>query len=107
MCVYLAFRYNVLICGVGAKEGRERRGHKNRIRSDKAAQVTAWDDDVLRLHDQSVHGVEAVPGQPHGALLLQKRSSLKTQGQGCATVSQQVKPEDTDRNLSLNYFIHL
>ncbi|TNN35183.1 hypothetical protein EYF80_054656 [Liparis tanakae] len=41
---------------------------------------------------QRVHGVEALPRQPHGALLAQEGSALEPQRQRRAAVRQQVEP---------------
>ena len=50
------------------------------------------------LHDQGVHDIEDIPGDPHGAVLYQERSPLETQGQTGPTVGQQVKPGEMERD---------
>lgn len=82
-----------------AEEGGQRGGDDDRIWPDKAAEVTAGDGVLLGLHHQGVHGVKAVPRQPHGALLAHERGSLEVQGQGGAPIGDQVKPGEEGSGL--------
>lgn len=93
-CPYLCLRHNGVRCWGCAEEGGERGRDDDWIWPDKAAEVTAGDGVLLRLHYQGVHGIEAVPRQPHCALLAHERGSLKVQSQGGTPIGNQVKPGD-------------
>lgn len=89
---YLGLRHDGILPRGSTEEGGQWGGDDDRIRSDKATEVTAGDGVLLGLHDQGVHGVKAIPRQPHSALLAHERGSLEVQGQGCTPVGDQVKP---------------
>lgn len=89
---YLGLGHNGILSRGGTEEGGQWGGNDDRIRPDKAAEVTAGDGVLLCLHHQSVHGIEAIPWQPHGALLAHERGPLEVQGQGGATIGDQVEP---------------
>lgn len=76
------------------EEGGQGGGDDDRIWSDKATEVTAGDGVLLGLHHQGVHGVKAIPWQPHGALLAHEWGSLEVQGQGGTPIGDQVKPRE-------------
>lgn len=88
----LCFGDDVSLARARAEEGRERGGHHHRVRPDKPAQIAAGKCVLLRLQHQRVHGEEAVPRQPDGALQAQKRSAVEAQRESAATVGHQVKP---------------
>lgn len=79
-----------------SEEGRKRRGHDEWAGPDEPAQVTAGDVVLLFLQHQCVHHVKHVPWHPHGSLLRQEGSALKTQSQRRAAIGQDVEP-DTQR----------
>lgn len=89
---YLGLGHNGILSWGGTEEGGQRGGNDDRIRPDKATEVTAGDGVLLCLHHQSVHGVKAIPRQPHGALLAHERGPLKVQRQGGTTIGDQVEP---------------
>lgn len=89
---YLGLRHDGILRGGSTEEGRQRRGDDDWIWSDEATEVTAGDGVLLGLHHQGVHGVKAIPWQPHGALLAHEWSSLKVQGQGGTPIGDQVEP---------------
>lgn len=91
-CSYLGLRHDGILPRGSAEEGGQRGGDDDWIRPDKATEVTAGDGVLLCLHHQSVHGIKAIPRQPHGTLLAHERGSLKVQGQGGAAIGDQVKP---------------
>lgn len=82
---------------LGTEERRKWGGHHHRIRPHKATEVTAWDGVLLCLQHQSVHGVENIPREPHGALLTQKWSPFESECERGSTVGNEVKSNDTDR----------
>ena len=82
--------------GAGAPPS-QRRGDDDWIWPDKATEVTAGDGVFLGLHYQGVHGIEAVPWQPHCALLAHERGSLKVKSQGRTPIGNQVKPGEGPR----------
>lgn len=96
-CPYLGLRHNGVRRRGSAEEGGQRRGDDDRIRPDKATEVTAGDGVLLRLHDQGVHGIEAVPRRPYCALLAHERGSLKVKSQGRTPIGNQVKPGERPR----------
>lgn len=89
---YLGLRHDGILCRGSTEEGGQRGGDDDWVWPDKATEVTAGDGVLLRLHHQGVHGIKAIPRQPHGALLAHEWGSLKVQGQGGASVGDQVKP---------------
>lgn len=91
-CSYLGLRHDGILPRGSAEEGGQRGGDDDWIWPDKATEVTAGDGVLLRFHHQGVHGVKAIPRQPHGALLAHERGSLEVQGQGGAAIGNQVKP---------------
>lgn len=80
-----------------AKERRQGWSHHNWIRPHKTAQVTAWDCVLLRFHHERVHGIEAVPWEPHCAFLAQERRTLEMQCERSASVSDEVKAVGKNR----------
>lgn len=89
---YLGLRHDGILPRGSTEEGGQRGRDDDRIWPDKAAEVTAGDGVLLGLHHQGIHGVKAVPRQPHGALLAHEGGSLKVQRQRGAPVGDQVKP---------------
>lgn len=96
---YLGLGHDGVVARGSAEEGGQRGGDDDGIWPDKAAEVTAGDGVLLGLHHQGVHGVEAVPWQPHSALLAHERGSLEVQGQGGAPIGDQVKPGEEGSGL--------
>lgn len=93
-CHYLSLGHNGVRCRGSAEEGGQRGRDDDRIRSDKATEVTAGDGVLLCLHYQGVHGIKAIPRQPHCALLAHERCPFKVQSQRGTPVGNQVKPRD-------------
>lgn len=93
-CPYLGLGHNGVRCRGSAEEGGQRGRDDDRIRPDKATEVTAGDGILLSLHYQGVHGIKAVPRQPHCALLAHERCPFKVQSQRGTPVGNQVKPRD-------------
>lgn len=89
---YLGLGHNGILSRGGTEEGGQRGGNDDWIRPDKPTEVTAGDGVLLCLHHQSVHGVKAIPRQPHSALLAHERGPLKVQRQGGTTIGDQVEP---------------
>ena len=90
---YLSLWDDGAFCRPGAEEGGEGRRHHHRVGPQEVAEVTAGDGVLLGLEHQRVHGVEAVPRQPHRALLAQEGGALKVKSQGGTAVRHQVKTE--------------
>lgn len=93
-CSYLGLGHNGVRCRGSAEEGGQRGRDDDRIRPNKATEVTAGDGVLLRLHYQGVHGIKAIPRQPHRALLAHERCPFKVQSQRGTPVGNQVKPGD-------------
>lgn len=91
-CSYLGFWHNGIAAGSVTKESWKWRWDDDWVRTDKATEITAGNGVLLCLHHKCVHGIEAVPWQPHCPFLAHERRPLKVQRQGCSTICNQVKP---------------
>lgn len=91
-CSYLGFWHNGIAAGSVTKESWKWWWNDDWVRTNKPTEITAGNGVLLCLHHKCVHGIEAVPWQPHCPLLAHERGPFKVQRQGGSTICNQVKP---------------
>ena len=77
---YLCFRNDGAVFRGRPEEGGQRRRHDDGVRPHKPAQITAGNVVLFFLHDERVHHVKDIPGDPHSVVLREEWGPFEHQG---------------------------